>query len=96
MITDDQCLVMCDDELWWLAMSGSEQQPGNTWVICEDEDGAVNVTVILGFGECLDTLSGDGVGGNAFECCEARVIWHHFHQNIKSQKTLKHSIKSLK
>ena len=45
-------------------MSGSEQQPGNTWVICEDEDGAVNVTVILGFGECVDTLSGDGVGRN--------------------------------
>ena len=42
-------------------MSGAEKQPGNTWVICEDEDGAVNVTVILGFGEFLDTLGGDGV-----------------------------------
>ena len=62
-------------------MSGSEQQPGNTWVICEDEDGAVNVTVILGFGECVDTLSGDGVGGNvvkhgSFGIASTRILSH--------------------
>ena len=62
-------------------MSGSEQQPGNTWVICEDEDGGVNVTVILGFGECVDTLSGDGVGGSvvkhgSFGITSTRIFSH--------------------
>ena len=33
-------------------MSWSESdQPGQTWVVLEDEDGAFNVTVVLGFGE---------------------------------------------
>ena len=25
-------------------------QPGKTWVVCQDEDGKVNITIILGFG----------------------------------------------
>jgi len=26
------------------------EQPGKTWVVCEDEDGAFNITIVLGFG----------------------------------------------
>ena len=29
----------------------ADHQPGKTWVVLEDEDGAFNLTVILGFGE---------------------------------------------
>ena len=31
--------------------SSESEQPGQTWVVLEDEDGAFNVTVVLGFGE---------------------------------------------
>ena len=36
----------------WSAMSTSQaEQPGKTWVVCEDEDGAFNITIVLGFGK---------------------------------------------
>ena len=31
--------------------SSDSEPPGQTWVVLEDEDGAFNVTVVLGFGE---------------------------------------------
>ena len=30
--------------------SQADPPPGKTWVVCEDEDGKLNITIILGFG----------------------------------------------
>ena len=64
-------------------MSGAKEQPGNTWVICEDEDGGVNVTVILGFGECLDLDGLNVVKHASFGIAPIKILNH---RKLKSCK----------
>ena len=66
-------------------MSGAKEQPGNTWVICEDEDGGLNLTVILGFGECPDTVIHDldVVKHASFGITPIRILNH---RKLKSSK----------
>ena len=34
-----------------MSQADESHQPGKTWVVCQDEDGSLNITVVLGFGK---------------------------------------------